>query len=106
MTDEEARKLIQLNADEALGQQEKGTLATHLQGCLECRVYADEIQDLEGVLAPLLKRQRNLQPVPHFAGAILAQKNSKIHMSMTLATRTVAIGVVLLAFLFSAWQFA
>lgn len=106
MSHEEVRKLIQLNADEALAQQEKSALYAHLRDCLECRVYAEEIKELEGVLVPLLKKQWSLQPVPHFAAVILAQKTSKAHTNTILATRTAAIGVVLLAFIFSAWQFA
>lgn len=106
MTHAEARQLIQHSADEALTPHERNALAAHLRDCMECRVYAEEIKQLEGVLAPLLKKQWSLQPVPHFAAAILAQRNSKIHLSTILATRTAAIGVVLLAFLFSAWQFA
>jgi hypothetical protein len=105
MTHEEAHKLIQRNADEALAQQEKNALSAHLRDCLECRLYADEIKELEDVLPPLLKRQWSLQPVPHFAGAILSKKNSKIHTNTILATRTAAIGVVLLTFIFTAWQF-
>lgn len=106
MTHDEARKLIQLNADEALSEQEMSRLSAHLGECLECRTYAEEIKEVESILAPLMKRQWSLQSIPYPVVSFPIRKNIKTWMSALLATRRAAIGVVLLAFVFSAWQFA
>jgi LysM domain-containing protein len=106
ITHEEARKLIQFNADEALNVQEKVILSAHLKECTACRAYAEEISEVEGTLLPVMKKHWNLQPNPLSIGAIAAKRNSSIQTVIILATRTAAIGVVLLAFVFSAWQLA
>ncbi len=105
VTHEEVRKLIQLNADHALHPQEKNILVAHLEGCPECRAYAEEIKEVENILVPLMKKQWNLQPAPLSSSVINIKGNSKIQTSLILATRTAAIGIVFLAFIFSAWQF-
>lgn len=108
MTHAEARKLIQLNADEALNVQEKIVLSVHLKDCPACRAYAEQIKEVENILAPLLRRQWNLQPIPFpvAIAAIRVKRNLKARTNILLATRKAAIGVVVLAFVFSAWQFA
>ena len=106
ITHEEARKLIQFNADEALNGHEKNTLSTHLRDCSECRAYAEDIKAMESILVPIMKKHWNRQPIPLSIATFGAKRNSRIQTAAILATRTVAIGVVLLAFIFSAWQFA
>ncbi len=106
LTHEEAHRLIQLDADEALNVQETIALSTHLENCIECRAYAREIEEVESVLAPLMKRQWDLQPAPLPIGAIRAKGFSKTEIDATLVTRIAVIGVVFLAFVFSAWQLA
>ncbi|MGE5774646.1 MAG: LysM peptidoglycan-binding domain-containing protein [Chloroflexota bacterium] len=106
MTHDKARKLIQLNADEALSGQEMSRLSAHLGECLECRTYAEEIKEVESILAPLMKRQWSLQSIPSPVAILPARKNIKAWMGTLLTTRKVAVGVVLLTFVFSAWQFA
>ncbi len=106
VTHEEARKLIQHNADGALNPQEKNALFAHLKDCLECRTYAEEIKEVENILVPLMKKQWNLQPAPLSSSVMSVRKNSKTQASTILATRMAAIGIVFLAFIFSAWQFA
>lgn len=106
ITHEEARKLIQFHADEALNVQEKNTLSTHLKDCTECRLYAEEIREVESILLPVMKKHWNLQSIPLSAAAIHAKGNSRTQTIAILATRTAAISIVLLAFIFSAWQFA
>jgi LysM repeat protein len=78
----------------------------HLKDCVDCRDYAEEIKDVENILLPIMKRQWNLQPAPLSMVAIRAQRNSKIQTSIILATRIAATGIVFLALVFSAWQFA
>jgi len=106
ITHDEARKLIQFNADEALNLQKKTALYAHLENCIECRVYAEDIKEVESRLLPVMKRQWNLQPVPLSMDALTSKRDSKIQTSISLATRTAMIGVVFVAFIFSAWQFA
>jgi LysM repeat protein len=106
ITHEEARKLIQFNADNALKSQEKVNLSAHIEECIECRTYVDEIKEVESILLPVMTRQWNIQPIPLSIGTIYAKRNATIRTSMILATRTAAIGVVLLAFMFSVWQFS
>src|SRR3970040_1561526 len=105
ITHAEAHKLIQFNADRSLTMQEKITLSIHLKDCLECRTYAAEIKEVESILLSAMRRQWNLQSIPLLIDAISAKRNSRIQTNMILATRTAAIGVVFLAFIFSAWQF-
>jgi LysM repeat protein len=106
ITHEEAHKLIQFNVDEALDAQQKSTLFAHLKDCIECRAYAEGIQEIESILLPVMKRRWNISPIPLSIQAILARKTSRAQANIILATRTAAIGVVFLALMFSAWQFA
>ncbi len=106
ITHEEARKLIQFNADEILDAHGKNTLSAHLKGCTECRLYAEEIKEVESILLPVMKKHWNIQPAPLSAADLREKRNSGVQAFAVPATRMVAIGVVLLAFIFSAWQFA
>ena len=105
ITHAEARKLIQFDIDEALNSQEKTTLYTHLKDCIECRAYAEDIREVEGILPPLMKRHWNLQPAPLSIHAITTKRDSKLQASIILATRTAMIGIVFIAFILSVWQF-
>jgi hypothetical protein len=108
ITHEEAHKLIQFNLDGALNSQEKITLSTHLQDCIECRAYAKDMKEVESILLPVMRSQWSLQPIPIPIPitTICVKRDSKIQVSVILATRTAAVGVVLVAFIFSVWQFA
>lgn len=106
ITHEEARRLIQFNAEEALDMQEKSTLSTHLKDCIQCRAYAEEIEEVESVLLPVMQSHWNLQPLPLSIDLIRAKRSSRTLINTILTTRTAAIGVVFLAFIFSVWQFA
>jgi len=105
ITHEEARKLIQFNADEALDSQEKAMLSAHLKGCSECRFYEADIKEMESILLPIMKRQWNLQPVPLSTHVLAAKKVPKMQAGIILATRTAIIGIVFVSFIFSIWQF-
>ncbi len=106
VTHEEVRKLIQLNADNALDMQARTVLSAHLRDCLECRTYAEEIKEMEMILVPVMKRHWNVQPIPLSLGVLVAKGNSKTQTGIILATRLAAIGIVFLTFVFSAWQLA
>jgi hypothetical protein len=106
ITHAEAQKLIQFNADNVLNDQEHASLAAHLQNCSECRRYAEEIREVESVLVPVMQRHWNLQPAPLQIHALYQKRSLTIQRSLILATRTVAVGAIFLAFLFSVRQFA
>lgn len=108
ITHEEARMLIQRHADGALDMHKKIILSAHLEDCGECRNYAEEIKEMERILVPMMSRLWALQPVPLSVRAIQRKRIFKVPVGIgaILATRKTAIGVVLLALLFSAWQFA
>ncbi|SRR6266496_5169379 len=105
LTHAEAHRLIQLSSDERLDSQQRMLLSTHLSDCAECRDYAEEIKEVEGILVSVLKRQWNLrQPIPLSIGVLVAKRNSRA-TSNILVTRMAMITVVFIAFAFSAWQF-
>lgn len=106
ITHEEARTLIQLNADESLNPQEKNTLAAHLEECSECRAYAEEIQEIEDLLVPLMNRQWSVRSVPLSIDALTTKRTPTILTNTILTTRSAVISLLFLAFLFTAWQFA
>lgn len=105
ITHEEARRLIQFNADDTLNPQEKTVLSTHLQMCFGCRAYAEEIRDLESTLLPLMKRQWNRHPIPLSVTALKAKGNIKLFSNNILAIRTVIISFVFVAFAVIMLQF-
>jgi len=104
ITHEEAHRLIQFSLDKVLNPQEKNILQVHLNDCMECRAFAEEIKKVESLLLPIMKRQWNLQPAPLSITSIIESKNSKLQTGVLLATRTAIIGIVFAAFVFSAWQ--
>jgi len=106
ITHEEAHRFIQFNTDKALDSQGKAALSVHLKDCMECRAYAEDIEEMAGLLQSAMKRQWNFQPVPLSISAFTAKKVSKIQRSVVLATRTAMAGIVFVALVFTAWQFA
>jgi LysM repeat protein len=105
ITHQEARRLIQFQADQALNATDKTVLFSHLKACLECRAYAAEIKELEDTLLPLLKRQWNLRPIPLSISDLKAKRKTQPSFNNILAIRTAVIAFVFVAFVVSAWQF-
>lgn len=106
ITHEEARQLIHFNTDEALNPQEKTVLSTHINICFECRVYAEEIQEVERILLPMMKKHWNRRPMPLSISDLRVKRVAKPSSSnMILAMRTALIGFVFVALVFTAWQF-
>ncbi len=105
ITHAEAHQLIQFDTDQSLNAQEEFTLRAHLQDCSECRAYTDEIKEVENILVPVMKKHWHLTPLPLSIDAIHAKRSSKLQMNVILATRSMALGAVFLALIFSAWQF-
>jgi LysM domain-containing protein len=105
ITHEEARRLIQFNADESLNSVEKTSLYTHLDHCLECHAYAEEIRNVERTLIPLMKRQWSLQPGPLLINSLLMRRNGIVPARSVLTIRKIAISLVFALFVFGLWQF-
>jgi hypothetical protein len=105
ITHEEAHRLIQFNADEPLHADERMMLSRHLEACLECRVFAEGIKEVESLLLPVMKKRWDLPPLPLSIAAIRGERKTKTDTNIILATRIAAVSVVLLAFIFSVWQF-
>jgi LysM repeat protein len=105
ITHSEARKLIQFDTDEGLRGNDKYQLENHLQSCNECRRYAENIQEVESLLRPMMQKRWNPVPLPHSTDGVISKSHSKISNNILLVTRIVAMGVVFVAFLFNIWQF-
>jgi len=107
ITHEEAHKLIQFSLDKVLAPQEKNRLQVHLNDCVECRAFADEIKGLENLLLPVMMKQWAVKPVPLSIESVTnkRKRRSQFQTSIMLATRTAMISIVFAAFVFSAWQF-
>lgn len=106
ITHAEAHQLIQFDTDRALDAQEKARLSTHLQDCIDCRAYAEEIKEVESLLVPAMKKHWSLHPLPLSIDDIQARSRTKTQPGIILTTRTAAIAVVFMMFVFSVWQFA
>jgi LysM domain. len=100
----QARRYIQLDSDRALSQLDKAVLQSHLAICSECQHYADSIQQMEGLLVPLLHRQWDLSPAPLSIDVIKVGKSKFLSGSDLLTTRTALIGLVCMLLIFSIWQ--
>lgn len=105
ITHQEARRLIQFHADNALNAKEKTVLFTHLNACLECRAYAAEIKELEDTLLPMLKRQWNRRPIPLSISDLEVKRKTQSSFNNILAIRKAIIAFVFVAFVLSAWKF-
>jgi LysM domain-containing protein len=107
ITHEEAHELIQFRLDKVLAPQEKNMLQVHLNDCVECRAFADEIRGLENLLVPVMTKQWAIQPIPLSIESVTnkRKRNSQLQTSIILVTRTAMISIVFAAFVFSTWQF-
>ncbi len=107
ITHAEAHNLIQYNMDKVLKPQEKKLLQTHLNDCVECRAFAQQMKGLENLLLPLMIQHWAVQPLPFRMETIAhkSKRNLQLQTSMILVTRTAMISIVFAAFVFSAWQF-
>jgi len=70
ITHEEARRLINFNADQSLDANTGSILDAHLNGCAECRRYASELDELENLLRKM-NHSLNLRPTPLNLGQIM-----------------------------------
>ena len=105
ITHDQARTLIQLDVDRALNRQQKTVLSEHLQDCPDCQRYAGEIEEVENILPPLMKRRWNVEPIPLSMEVLRGVRSPKTNAGHLLTTRIAALSVVVVALLFSVWQF-
>ena len=103
---EQARRLIQFNADGMLTAPEKSLLNAHLNECRQCRAFADEIRELERLLLPVMKRQWNLRPIPFSIDGFVSKRNTEPEARILLATRKSMISLMAVIFIFGIWQFS
>jgi len=105
ITHEQARKLIQFKMDQSLKPDEENILQRHLNGCTECRSFADEIKEVDGILSPVMKRHWDLEAHPLPIASIVEKMNFKPQTSILLTMRTAVISLVFVVSVLSAWQF-
>lgn len=104
ITHEQARKLIQFSHDGVLQSAEKARLSAHLQNCADCREYANDLREVETILLPEMKRQWSTRPIPLSVPSLIESNDSRINPRTFLAMRRVALGLVLVALFFTAWN--
>lgn len=105
ITHQEARQLIHFQADNTIRPHERSVLLAHLTVCAACRVYAEEIQEVENRLLPVMKRQWDVRAVPLSIYELKAKRNIKTLPGNIMTMRTALMGFILFALFFSAWQF-
>lgn len=106
ITHAEARRLIQFDADRALNSSSQAALVAHLQDCSDCRRYAQEVNEVEGLLRPVMQKQWGQKPIPLSISALLRRKQrARLQTSPLLTMRSVVIALVFAAAAFSLRQF-
>jgi hypothetical protein len=104
---EEARRLINLNADRHMEADKYSVLNAHLNDCSECRGYADELLKVENVLRGL-GQKFNRHPTPSFTDQILVRSRSSSFLLADKITilRAAAAVLVFAGIFFGLWQFS
>ena len=105
ITHDQARKLIQFSLDGILQAAEKATLSAHLQNCTDCRDYANELNEIETIVLPVMKKQWSARHIPLSIPLLAQSQSPRLNASNFLTIRSAAISLFLFALFFSAWQF-
>ena len=105
ITHEQARTLIQFSLDGVLKAADRARLSVHLQECLDCRNYADDLKEVEANLLPVMKRQWSAQPIPLSIPWLTQRKSFIANASHMLTMRSAMITLLFAAFFFGAWKF-
>jgi hypothetical protein len=105
ITHEEAHRLIQFRADDALKAAERDVLDVHLSTCAECQKYAAQTNELGSTLQQLMQRRWERQPLSPSLEKTVSVHPIHFSQSIFFATRIAAMGVICVAFLFNIWQF-
>ena len=106
ITHEEARRLINFNADQSLDANTGSILDAHLNGCTECRKYASELDELENLLRKM-KHSLDLRPAPLHLDQIMHRSKgiSFRFLNNTMVTRITTIVAAFIAVAIVTWQF-
>ena len=101
----EAMQLIEFQADHALHGDKENILNEHLKGCVECRAYAQQSNQLDKILKSVMHKQWDIRPTPLFLAVLMGNKIGKKSSSALLLTRTALISIAFMAFIVIGWQF-
>ena len=102
ITHDEARWLIEYDADRALNSEKQKALAAHLQECQSCRLHAVEMNDLENILRDVMQKHWNHPPLPLSMDYI---KPHTKNVNSLFAWRVSLVSVVMVTFLLLIWGF-
>ena len=105
VTHEEARKLIQFRLDAGLDPNQKVRLSDHLERCVECRIYAEDMKHVDRALAGASHKQREARFRPLSIPLLMEKSNRTAYYNSILAMRTTALVIACAALAFSTWSF-
>jgi len=105
ITHKQARSFIQFNAERALSSSSQAALQAHLATCGECRLFAEEIQEVHSLLGPVMKKHWGKKAVPLPIPTLFEKRASRSSAGTLLVMRSLVIVLVFVAFAFSARQF-
>ena len=104
ITHTEAHKLIQYDLDRALDPETQKSLFVHLQGCEDCRIYADGMRNVEKQLRHVMNKHWNHSPLPLSIDSIKTQINLPKSALNLFQLRTALVSMLLVGFSFLIWQ--
>jgi predicted anti-sigma-YlaC factor YlaD len=64
ITHDQARSFIQFQVERALSSSSQTALDAHLATCGECRLFAQEIQEVHNLLGPVMRKHWDRKPGP------------------------------------------
>src|SRR5215510_4980051 len=105
ITHHEARHLIQLRTDNTLIASENQSLNSHLEDCVECSDYANEIQEMEAILRITMQKHWNERNLPLPINQIKEKLFPIRNWLGSLTTRSALVGFTVLFFVFAVLQF-
>jgi LysM repeat protein len=106
LTHEQAREMIQFQADAALGADRQRILKTHLDVCEACRAYSDSLKRTETILRQAMTRRWSLRAAPLKLETIRGESIFKSSQRDQLATRLAMIASAVLIFVVVSLGFA
>lgn len=92
------RTLIQRNADEALRADERALMLEHVKGCPSCKMYADELRDLESTIRQSMTKRWNARHFPVSIEQIKqASKRGAVRPAYHVAFRLAAVSALVVS---------
>lgn len=99
---QEARTLIQYSLERSLSKGEKGLLDVHLEYCMECNTFVNEMIKVEISLKTLANQYASIKHIPLDINAFTRKPYSKIIWFPQL----VSVSIIFMIFMIGAWQFS